>query len=246
MTSKGESRLWYLWDLPSLGLLLLFGAFNASFPLIFYLGGLHNDGSLALGAVLWFVLLLPPAGICLVLALIRIGVFWPRHIRDRKTLRRLQVGVIIALLVILGLPFTRLLPPGYKTYTWGFRKYVRDNVDVAEIQHWLETVDPNACNKATGNVTDWRGQRDDWPEPVMRMNPQFVTLAPDESGRLAIRIAWSGFDAGWGLTVGHETMEIPETQPTIKEPQRGGHISHDYGQYRLPIPPGAYVWHDLG
>lgn len=237
---------WYLWDVPLLGFLLLFGACENTFSMISYIGGLRNDGSLAFGAVLWSVLLFPLAAICLLLALVRILAFWPKHIRDRKRLRKLQVGVIIGLIVYLGLPFTGIIPPGYKTHTWGFRKHVRANVDVHAIQKWLATVDPNACTGGGVWTTDWQEQRSDWAQAVRRMNPESVTLALDGEGRPTIRIGWSGFDALWGLTVGHEDMTIPETQPTTEEILPNGQVFCNYGQYRLPLAPGAYVWHDLG
>jgi hypothetical protein len=236
---------WYLWDVPLLGVLLLFGIVENGFSVISYIGGLRNDGSLAFGAVLWFVLLLPLAGIFLLLVLARILVFWPGHVRDRKKLRKLQVGVILGLVIYLGLPFTGLLPPGYKTHTWGFRKHVGANVDVHAIQQWLGTVDPNACADGPAWTTEWRAQRADWPEPVMRMNPQSVTLALDGEGRPTIRLAWSGLDEFWGLAVGHAQMEIPQTQARTKEVLPGGRVSYDNGEYRLPVAPGAYVWHNI-
>lgn len=246
MTSESESRLWLLWDAPFLGFLLLFAALENSYPVISYVGGLRNEGILAFRAILWLAVLTSLAGLCLIVAIIRIFAFWPRHIHSLKTLRKLQVGVIITLIVLLVLPFTKLTPPGYKTYTWGFRRYVQENVNVSSIQQWLATVDPNALIETKVDVTDWHQQRDGWPESVMQTHPDYVTLALDEDGHPTIRLTWSGgFDSVWGLTIGPETMRTPETQPTTKETLPSGQVFHNCGQYRLPVLAGAYVWHDL-
>jgi len=236
---------WYLWDVPVLGYLILFGIVQYSFSVISFIGGLRNDGSLAFEAVIGSVLLLPLAGICLLLALIRILVYWPRHIRDRKRLRKLQIGVVLGLVIYLGLPFTGLLPPGYKTHTWGFRRYVRNQVDVSTIRAWLKTVDPNGCTGQDAGPDAWPVQRDDWPQPVVSMDPDYAALVLDEDGRPALRLGWSGFDALWGLTIGSEDMAIPKTRPKKRILPHGQDL-YEYGQYHLPLLPGAYVWHDLG
>lgn len=244
---------WFLWDVPVLGYLLLFGAVELGFSVVSYIGGQRNEGGLAFMAVVLLVLQLPLAGICLLLALIRILAFWPRHVRNRKKLRRLQVGAILALLVCLGLPFTGLLPPGYKTYTWGFRRYVRAHADIPAMRTWLSALDPNTCEGLFIEIgADESGGSSpelteaDLPASVLDLRPRFVELFLDEGRRPAVRLLWgSGMLGTWGLTVGHEAMEVPPTQPTTKDIMPNGQVFYDYGQYRLPLSPGVYVWHDL-
>jgi hypothetical protein len=42
-------------------------------------------------------------------------------------------------------------------------------------------------------------------------------------------------------------MEIPKTQPVQRREYGHGdnkQVLYDHGEYRLPLAPGAYVWHE--
>ena len=69
-------------------------------------------------------------------------------------------------------------------------------------------------------------------------------LVLGEAGRPTIRLGWGGSLAYWGFVVGDETMTVPETQPRTKEEFPSGPV-YSPGEYRLPIAPGAYVWHQI-
>jgi len=78
----GSGLPWYAWDIVLLGFLFLFGTLGNSFPLLSYWGGLYNDKYLVFGAVLWFGVLMPGAGICLLIEVRRIArrcVVWGAH-----------------------------------------------------------------------------------------------------------------------------------------------------------------------
>jgi len=47
MEPKSESRLWFLWDASLLGSLFLFGIFNCSFPVLFYVGPVQTAATIS-------------------------------------------------------------------------------------------------------------------------------------------------------------------------------------------------------
>lgn len=257
MDRMGSGSLWYAWDVILLGLLFAYGTFGNSFPLFSYIGGLRNDGTLLFRIVVWFIIFLPLPGICFLALIARVTVHWPRHIAGRKQLLVLQIVALIGPLAYLGLPFTWIGPPGYMTYTRGFRRYVQTNVDVPALRAWLGTVDPNIYGGVPivvkvdedGNVKPMSvntGEAVKLPGVVLRLRPHYVRVLVEEGRRPAVRLTWgSGWLGTWGLTVGHEEMEIPETQLRTKEILPGGRVIFNDGEYRLPLAPGAYVWHNI-
>ena len=76
-----------------------------------------------------------------------------------------------------------------------------------------------------------------------------MAVAWDDAGRANVRMMWGGgFIGHWGLVVGHRDMEIPETElPGRRVNAQGARRSElaMYGECRLPLAPGAYVWSDL-
>jgi len=236
-----------------LGYLVLFGAFMGSFSVVSYLGGLRNHSGRVLYMMGGVVLLLPLAGTCLPVAAFRILVSWPKYIHNRKRLRMLQVAVVLGLTAYLGLPFTGVVPPGYKTHTWGFRRYARAHADIPAMRTWLSTLDPNICGSVSIEIGADQGESSnpvvteaDLPAAVLDLKPRSVELSLDTMKRPMVCLLWNpGMMGSWGLTVGHEAMEVPETQRTTKRTRPDGQMFYDYGQYRLPVGPGAYVWFDL-
>jgi hypothetical protein len=231
---------WYTWDVILLGVLFLFGTFGNSFPLLSYLGGLHNDKGPLFGAVMWFMLLLiPVAGLCLLALVVRIVVYWPLHM---LSLRRWAVLGLLAGLgsaAYVGLPFARLGPPLDEIYLRGFRKHVQRQVDISAIRAWLNGLDPNGWD---GVEIDVRRTQDDelvWtpedvhlPASIVRLKPRYVELAALDESDLAVDLRWgSGMLGTWGLTVGPETMGAPPSRLR--------------GDQRLDAGPGVYVWHDI-
>ena len=56
----------------------------------------------------------------------------------------------------------------------------------------------------------------------------------DDDKHPKARLWWgSGFLGSWGLVVGHEEMETPESD-----------LSR-YGEYRQEIDKGAYIWYGI-
>jgi len=170
---------------------------------------------------------------------VRVLAFWPRHIGSRTRLRMMQIGAAAGLVACVGLPFAGIMPLGYQTYTWGFRQYAQANIDVPAVQRWLAALEPGTCTGGPMERREWRNASLDWPKSIVRCDPDRITLSLDEEGAPLVRLTWIGFDSWWGVVVGRADMEIPETQP----PTRGR--LYEQGEYRLPVAPGAYVWHNI-
>jgi len=231
----------YIPDLFLVGLLFIYAN---SFRVLSYRAGLHNDAVHGFGLVFCLALLWPVALICLVVIAVRLGICWPRRIDSLKKRLTVRLLAIIAIGMDLALLLTVFEPPGYMTFTMGVREYVRANADIPAIRAWLGTVDPSAC---TGEQV-WmhgldRGQEMKWPEPVMSLRPDNVSLRLDRDKHPVIRIGWAIIDADWGVEIGPEDMEISRTLP-VQEVQVGGSTMYEHGEYRLRVSPGVYVWHE--
>lgn len=235
ITSWGGGR-WYWWDVGLVVVLFAIGTFGNLGPLWAYWGGLHNDKGSLFGAVMWFMLLIPVAGLCLLALVVRIVVYWPLHM---ASLRRWAVLGLLAGLgsaAYVGLPFTRLRPPLDEVYLRGFRTYAQRQVDISSIRRWLNGLDPNGWD---GVEIDVRRTQDDelvWtpedvhlPASIVRLKPRYVELAALDESDLAVDFRWgSGMLGTWGLTIGPETMAAPPSRLR--------------GDQRLDAGPGVYVW----
>jgi len=117
-------------------------------------------------------------------------------------------------------------------------------VDIPAVQKWLNTIDPNSLDRQ-----DVGAERDnEWePYPVIaHLNPSGYGVSLDSARRRMLELQWgSGVLGTWGVTIGHEDMTIPETQPRTKEILSNGQVFWNDGQYRLTLAPGAYVWHNI-
>ncbi len=175
---------------------------------------------------------------------VRMLAIWPRHIHGWRRLVPAWAGSLAGAAACL-VAWALLLGPGYRPFTWGFRDYARANVDVASIQGWLVSVDPNACTGRWLSEDEWQAAREDWPATITRLCPRYIALDRDAEGRPMIRAGRVAFDAMWGVAVGHPEMVVPATQQREKEVLASGHVLYRSGEYRLPLAPGAYVWHNI-
>jgi len=248
---KPDAKRWYMLDLA------LFGGFTIAYAgfwginsLIRYLDGLSNGGYFLLGPLVFFGL----GTILLVWLLvlpIRMLKTWPEHIRHRGKLTALCTLTLVALVAWLALPFMDLELPGHKTFMDGFRQYMQKNADLDGIRSWLNTLDPNVCTREPidlyGTYSSLKSHWPEtmaWPAAITRFDPHYVEFMKTGSGRLKIRLTWGGALGHWGVEIGPEDMDIPPTAPTRKV-KVGASMVNEYGEYRLPLAPGAYVWHEI-
>jgi amino acid transporter len=238
-------RFWFVPDLAVVVFLFLYLVFMNVAPGS-YIGGLHNDWVRATKVDFGYAcMLMPFALICMIFVAVRMEVSWPRriHARKRLLLWRLVVGGgLVAGVVVF---FSPLRPGGFVMYTLGFREYVRQHVDVPVIRTWLDGLDPNVCTGESVRLNEIsESERSRWPTAVMSLNPERLRLKRDSSGRPMVRLAWFGFDAVWGVTIGSEEMEIPPTVPRHKV-KVGARMMDEDDEYRLAVEPGVYVWHRM-
>lgn len=223
-------------------LLLLYMTFLNAAPTA-YIGGLYNNAAWAFAVGLGYACLwMPIAAVCLIFLAVRMGISWPRHILERRRLRRWRLLAGCSVVASFAFFFSPFRPGGFAAYQFGFRKYVQANVDVPAIRRWLSSVDPNLC---TGekidlrDLTQWRNLR--LPGTIASLNPDYLRLSRDSADRPLVRLSWIGLDMGWGVTIGGEQMEIPPTAPR-RRVALGLSMVYEDGEYRLPVEPGVYVW----
>jgi hypothetical protein len=250
-------RRWYRWDLGLLPIPLFFGILLDPFGIISYLSGLINVPLVAF-AFFAYVPLVPVAFACLVVLLVRMLFIWPKRIRNRGRLLLCWAAVVGAFVVCFVLPFTSVTPRAYKMFACGFKWHVQMRTDIPAIQAWLSTLDPNDCEGQPLNVSIAPGvnlpdppRTIPEPEAIARLGRAGTRLLLDDTGYPMVRLTWGGgFIGHWGLVVGSERMKSPETQPSrwveVEIGQTGRKQKlYEYGEYRSPLVPGAYVWYEL-
>ncbi len=247
-TSARGERAWYMWDAFLFGIFAgLCVAFLGVPSLLDYFaarrGGYPSFGGcfISLGTAL---LLLG----CLAVLCVRLFVTWPRYIRGLRRLLAAWFAAAVLLVACVVLSFVTL-PPGYKSQTWGFRRYIQARADIPAMQAWLDTIDPNVCDGLWIEVvgTPRAGSPTaSLPAFISDLKPRHIQLSLNVANRPMVRLQWgSGLLGTWGLTIGHEEMPIPKTQPREKVTLPSGQVFYNPGQYRLPLADGAYVWHDI-
>ena len=156
-----------------------------------------------------------------------------RYTRRKSLIKILPIGVPFVFIASVAISIltpieTDLWQPGYKAFTYGFRDRIRIMADVEDIRDWLRTLSKEDCE---GNVI--RIPSEKWPKSLKIFHPHHVNLDPDENGNPKIRLTWGSGFGHWGFEIGMEDMEIPPSDFS------------QFGEYRLPLEPGAYVWHEL-
>ena len=233
-----HQRAWYARGRTLLiGFVLSYATLFGVLHVVAYTLGLRWDPpccfpclALTLLALLTLVLLL--------LLTIRMVRAWRRRAANRRRLMWLHLLVITAIVIYLVLPFTRFGFPRYKTYTAGFRRYVKVNVDLNAMRAWLSTLDRKRCSDYVYDLGSGGTIESRWPETrpwaraITHLEPHSAMLSLDGDGHPAIWIGRSGWGRS-GLVVGSEKMRVPPA----------GFVEHK--EYRLPLDSGAYVWHEV-
>ena len=240
---------WYICDALIVGAMVLGSPYFLQ--VLGYIAGLRNDMGLYYQfAFLTACGLWPLLVIGLALLVVHMICTWPRHVADRKKLRLLRMGAAGLLVVFVVLPFTPLRIPGPSGFDAGFRGHVLRTVDIPVVQAWLDTLSPDMCPmglvsiRPNGKPDNWPASRD-WPAALTHVNPQFIVFGQADANRVTIRLMWSSLDDSWGVEIGPEDMPIPPTQPSRRMRRPNGDVYYEHGESRLPLAPGAYVWHGI-
>lgn len=190
---------------------------------------------ISFGLVMISCLALYPLIVIALIILVRILFFWPGKIKPLKKCLKIQAVTILALTALFLSPFFMPRKPGLIPFTNGFRNKMKTEADVPAIQKWLAALNPQQCTDQMSDVM-FKGwpQNINWPEAVTKLsNLHYVNLLKDENGHPIIHLSWGGAFGHWGLVVGHPTMKTP---PSDME---------RFGEYRLELCKGAYVWHEI-
>jgi len=152
---------------------------------------------------------------------------WKSYTRKRKRILAAETAIPIMFIIIFLIPFFLPIESdfwgfGSHAFAHGFRERIRIKVDTDAIREWLKTVSKE-------NYTDYL-HRKEWPESLKVLNPVGAALSADENGNPNVRVILGG-SLEWGLVIGMEDMKIPPSDFSR------------YGEYGLPLEPGAYVWY---
>ncbi len=129
----------------------------------------------------------------------------------------LSIGIGVVALWVITLPVRTGDYFYYKSVARRTYLEMRRHAEVQEIQAWLSSL-PEDRRASVEKVN--------WPPCIRNLSPGYVHF--DDEGN--VRISWGSGFGHWGLCVGPEAMQTPET---------------DAREYRIPLKKGAYVWHEI-
>ncbi|TKJ35930.1 MAG: hypothetical protein CEE38_13030 [Planctomycetes bacterium B3_Pla] len=213
-----------------------------------YLNGRFNIHSIFL-TFLDACIVVPAVGILIIVFVIASTVQllcnWKTYTKRKRLIRISQIGIpivfVASFIISVFTPVEiHLWQPGYKPFTYGFRNRIRSEADIEDIRAWLKTLSKEEC---TGEYTAlsygsnlyerrWPDSLE-WPESLKVFRPGYVNLDLDENHNPKVRLTWGGPFGHWGVEIGMEDMKIPPSDFS------------QWGEYRLPLEPGAYVWYEL-
>jgi len=226
---------------PTAGLAYLSGRFN--YPLDFLIFCILFIWMIDPVTQIIIILFVTACFSLAVIGTVRLFSNWKRYTRKKRLIRTAQIGISILVITILSLALfipIELYSPSYKPFTYGCRDRIRSKADIEAIRAWLRTLSKEDC---TGKTIDIRSysfpykskwpDSINWPKSLTVFNPGYVNLDLDENGNPKVRLTWGGPFAHWGAEIGMEDMKIPPSDFSR------------YGEYRLPVEPGVYVWHEI-
>lgn len=197
---------------------------------IFYLCGRFSPGPISLVHV---CMLYPVVFVfmfwCFFAGIVRLSGRKGKRARKEKLLIAVETGVpLVFVTLFVGsffLPEAQFFGHGYRFFVYGFRDRVERRADIESTRAWLKSL--GAEDYEDGN----RISSDELPESLRGLREARATLSADENGNARIRLRWGSAMMGhWGVEIGMKDMNIP---PSDFSP---------YGEYRLPVEPGVYVW----
>jgi hypothetical protein len=172
-------------------------------------------------------------------------IYWTKYTQRKRFIRIIHICILLVFIVPFFVSIftpinTPVYQPGCKPFTYGFRERIKSKADIEDIRNWLETLQDEDCNGETISLhsdsvpfkSHWPNSIE-WPESLKVFNPGYAILDLDKNGNPKMSLTWGGPFGHWGVVIGMEDMEIPASD-----------LSR-YGEYRLPLEPGVYVWNEL-
>ena len=203
MDKKKFKKFIYLHAVP----LILFLVYSAVLSYCSYKGGFSvNDSNGYFGVrFLMLILFLPILFVFLVYYIIILFAIEKKYI-----LPSVVLGLVFSFVYFWTIASVMVYFPAK-----GYYHYVKSNVDIDEIHHWLvnykgpkydDFVDEDGTKR--GRVLDV-----DWPECIKALNPTRGVLIFESKGKKYIRISYA---VDWELSIGLCVMEEPMDVPGIK------------------------------
>jgi hypothetical protein len=122
-----------------------------------------------------------------------------------------------------------------KPFMSGLQARMKGKADIEAIRDWLQSLDKEDYDSIDNSYNAFSRNRSEWPKALRALKPGRVLLSADDNGNAKVRPMWSyGPIAGsWGIEIGTENMKVPPSDFSM------------YGEYRLSVEPGVYVWRGL-
>lgn len=165
--------------------------------------------------------------ICLITCMVRLFRDWRSHTRNRKVLLATEIAIPLVLVAsyVASAIDPKISWPSVEFFMRGFGDSITVSADFDAVRLWLQTLDNEELSEY-GRTLSY----DKWPESLRILKPSKVFLLADEGGDPKVRLKWGGGVFSWGIVVGMQGMEFPQSDLRL------------HGELRLPLVPGAYVW----
>jgi len=207
---------------------------------IFYLCGRFHP-SILLYVYLLYLVVLVFIFYCLFLGVVKLSGRRGKRTRNERLLIAAEtiVPLIFIGLIVVSFFFaftdTEFCGRRFKFFMLGFRDRVKSKANIESMRAWLQTLNDEDYKSIDNSYNSYPRNRSEWPKPSRVLEPGKVFLSADENGNAKIRLVWgsSPIEGHWGVEIGAENMEIPPSDLNM------------YGEYRLPVEPGLYVWRSL-
>ena len=220
--------------------IIIFLALPAVLTILFPLGGLpYLCGRFIpyTGALLHVCMLYPLMCIFIIYCLCRGVSRRSRCSREANARSQLtsaaEIGIPIVFIVSLIISFfisVKGMLVFDKPFMYGLQTRMKSKADVEVIRDWLQSLGDENYDDHYSHI-----RRSEWVESVRALKPGAVFLSADENDNVKVRLMWrcGPIVGGWGVEIGAENMAIPPSDFS------------DFGEYRLPVEPGVYVWRQL-
>ena len=169
---------------------------------------------------------------CFFTGIARLSREWRKPRRRRKLIIGTEIIIplmFFALFVASCFVSVRGMSFFGKPFMYGLRDRIRTKADIEAIRDWLNTLSKEHYTDSDGYIP-----YDELPKSLKILNSVRVNVYADENGNPKVRIFWGGGAIGhWGVVIGMKDMKILPSDFS------------QYGEYRLPVEPGVYVWNAL-
>ena len=204
---------------------------------IFYLCGRFSPGPITLMHVnMLYLAAIVFIIYCFFLGVVKLSGRTGKRTRSERFLIAAETAVPLIFVGVLVSNFffggPRLFARRQKLFMLGLRDRVKSRADIEATRTWLESLGHKDYEYASDHYTGIPSI--DLPKSLRGLKGAGLALSADENGNAKVRLIWgSGMLGHWGAEIGMKDMKIPPSD------------FNTYGEVRLPLEPGVYIWWDL-